>query len=216
MSLRAIRLLPVTILVLFVSCEPRERSPLSDKTTNQAAPGYGDELLRERREKDMAFRSGSGSPLSGKDRRGFRGLDYYPVDPALRFRVRLHRHSIARRVRMATNTGEMRTGLRYGYFEFEIEGTTCRLHAYRMEGDDDRSGPTLFVPFRDATSGNETYAAGRYLEVPENTTGVYDLDFNRAYNPYCAYRDDYSCPVPPEENVLKVAIRAGEKDYRRF
>jgi hypothetical protein len=85
-----------------------------------------------------------------------------------------------------------------------------------MEEDQGRSGPSLFIPFRDATSGSETYAAGRYLELTENTTGIYDLDFNRAYNPYCAYREDYSCPLPPAENTLTVAIRAGEKTHGRF
>jgi uncharacterized protein (DUF1684 family) len=69
------------------------------------------------------------------------------------------------------------------------------------------------MPFRDATSGQETYASGRYIDLKENTSGVYDLDFNRAYNPYCAYNSTFSCPVPPAENVLKVPIRAGEKNY---
>ncbi len=75
------------------------------------------------------------------------------------------------------------------------------------------NGATLFMPFRDATSGQETYASGRYIELKENTSGIYDLDFNRAYNPYCAYNSEFSCPVPPAENILKVPIRAGEKNY---
>jgi len=114
-------------------------------------------------------------------------------------------------VRLATNTGEQRDALRYGFFEFTVDGQACRLQAYRTS--DEGETPHLFIPFRDATSGKETYAAGRYLELPENTSGVYDLDFNLAFNPYCAYGGDYSCPFPPPENHLKVAIRAGEKNY---
>ncbi len=204
------------ILPLLASCRQKQNPATADVTVGKPALGYADELLRERRGKDMAFRKGDTSPLSEEDRPLFRGLNYYPANPALRFRVKLNRYPAPRRIRLATNTGEVRNALRYGYFDFEIEGTTYRLQAYRMEEDQVRDGPSLFIPFRDATSGSETYAAGRYLELAENTTGIYDLDFNRAYNPYCAYRTDYSCPLPPAENILTATIRAGERTYRRF
>ncbi len=183
---------------------------------NQAPrPGIWQEtVIRERREKNLAFRTGPDSPLLEKNKTRFQGLDYYPVDPSLRFQVRLNRYPSPREVRIGTNTGEVRSGLRYGYFEFSVNGTPCRLQAYRMDEDQGGRGPSLFVPFRDATTGTETYAAGRYIELPENTTGIYDLDFNRAYNPFCAYGRDYSCPVPPAENTLPLPIRAGEKRYR--
>lgn len=187
-------------------------SACSEKNT--PLPAWQEVLRGERREKDNAFKSGSGSPLPEKDRAGFRGLDYYPVDPSLRFTVRLNRYPSPREVRIGTNTGEIRSGLRYGYFEFEAGGRVCQLQAYRMNEDQGGRGPSLFVPFKDATTGRETYAAGRYIELPENTSGTYELDFNRAYNPFCAYGTDYSCPVPPAENTLPVPIRAGEKKYR--
>jgi len=114
---------------------------------------------------------------------------------------------------MTTNTGEIREALRYGYFELRLEGRDLHLHVYRMEDSSNPGKPNLFIPFRDATSGKETYGAGRYLDLAENTSGHYDLDFNLAYNPYCAYGGDFICPVPPEENRLPVAIRAGEKVY---
>jgi uncharacterized protein (DUF1684 family) len=131
----------------------------------------------------------------------------------LRFKVKLNRFATPRTVRLGTNTGEVRSALRYGYFEFQIAGRTCRLHVYRMEDTPDAEGPRLFIPFRDATSGKETYAAGRYIDLRENTTGMYELDFNRAYNPSCAYGEDFSCPMPPAENTLEVAVRAGEMNY---
>jgi len=115
-------------------------------------------------------------------------------------------------MRLGTNTGEIRRGLRYGYFDFQVGDQTCRLQVYRLE-DASGVGASLFIPFRDSTSGQETYAAGRYIDLKENISGVYDLDFNRAYNPYCAYNSEFSCPIPPAENTLNVAIHAGEKKY---
>jgi uncharacterized protein (DUF1684 family) len=188
--------------------------PACSENNVPRAGAWQETLLRERREKDVAFRNGSESPLPENDRDRFRGLDYFPVDPSLRFQVRLSRYPAPREVRVGTNTGEVRSGLRYGYFEFVVDGKAYRLQAYRMDEDQGGKGPSLFVPFRDATTGTETYAAGRYIELPENTTGTYELDFNRAYNPFCAYGRDYSCPVPPAENTLPIPIRAGEKRYR--
>ncbi len=181
-----------------------------------ASVPYGGEkptgLLQERAAKDAAFKS-ENSPLRPEDRPGFHGLAYFPVNPKLRFSVRLQRYPAPTRVRLGTNTGEIRSALRYGYFDFKVEGQDCRLHAYRLEDAPESGGSMLFIPFRDSTSGKESYGAGRYVDLKENTSGVYDLDFNRAYNPSCAYNSEFSCPVPPSENTLKVPIRAGEKRY---
>jgi uncharacterized protein (DUF1684 family) len=182
------------------------------KAPDQPAP-FEDALLRGRHERDLSFRSSSDSPLPAGQKSQLKGLDYYPPNPALRFKVKLNRYQIPQAVRIGTNTGEIRTGLRYGYFEFEVDGRDCRLQVYRLDDSPAQGAPYLFVPFRDATSGSETYAAGRYIDLRENTTGDYDLDFNRAYNPSCAYRSDFSCPIPPEENRLAVPIRAGERKY---
>jgi uncharacterized protein len=178
-----------------------------------ATPGIGDQVLQVRRDRDRAFRSGTESPIPAKDKTRFQGLDYFPLNPALRFHLKLNRYPSPEHVRLTTNTGEIREGLRYGFFEFNIDGLPCRLHAYRMDGGEDPGHPYLFIPFKDATTGKDSYEAGRYLDLPENTSGVYDLDFNQAYNPYCAYGGDFSCPVPPDENRLTVAIAAGEKKY---
>jgi uncharacterized protein len=177
-------------------------------------PAMGDPLLRERREKDLAFKSNSSSPIPEADRPHFQGLAYFDINPDLRFRVKLIRYAKPERIRIGTNTGEVRSGLRYGYFEFEVKGQVCRLQVYRLEElPGGGSGPELFVPFRDATTGKTTYGAGRYIDFKENTSGIYDLDFNRAYNPSCAYGGDYSCPTPPPENTLSVPIEAGERNY---
>jgi uncharacterized protein (DUF1684 family) len=198
-------LIPMLSVLSFAGCS---KSP----TENGAPSVLPDSVLQERLAKDEGFKSGKDSPIPERDKPGFRGLAYYPLNPGLRFSARLYRYPGPKQVRMGTNTGEIRRGLRYGYFEFPVESRTCRLQVYRLD-DGLGNGATLFMPFRDATSGQETYASGRYIELKENTSGVYDLDFNRAFNPYCAYNSEFSCPVPPAENILKVPIRAGEKNY---
>ena len=172
-----------------------------------------DNVLRDRQIKDALFKSES-SPLIASEREKFTGLDYYPINPELRFQVRLERYSSPKTVRIATNTGEIRSGILYGFFEFIVENQTCRAQVYRLEETFNR--PALFIPFLDATSGAETYEGGRYIDLTENTSGIYDLDFNRAYNPYCAYNPAYSCPAPPKENTLPAPIRAGEKKPRKM
>ena len=171
-----------------------------------------DDVIHERQAKDAFFKSES-SPLPAVERGKFRGLDYYPVNPELRFQARLERYSSPRTIRMATNTGEIRSGLLYGFFEFTVENQACRVQVYRLE--EAFSKPSLFIPFLDATSGVETYEGGRYIDLTENTSGIYDLDFNRSYNPYCAYNPAYSCPAPPKENTVAAFIRAGEKKYHQ-
>lgn len=169
-------------------------------------------MLRHRREKDQSFRSDRNSPIPTEDRARFLGLAYFDINPSLKFRVKLIRYPSPQTLRLGTNTGEVRSALRYGYFEFQVDGQTCRLQVYRLE-DEPAGGASLFTPFRDATTGKETYASGRYIDLKENTTGYYDLDFNLAYNPWCAYGETFSCPLPPAENTLPVSIRAGEKIY---
>jgi uncharacterized protein (DUF1684 family) len=171
-----------------------------------------DPIVRERMQKDAQFKT-EDSPLVAQDRKRFHGLSYFPIDPALRFSAKLNRYPAPADVRLGTNTGEIRSGLRYGYFEFQVEGRTCRLQVYRLEEVPGDGGAQLFIPFRDSTSGRQTYTAGRYIDLKENTSGMYDLDFNRAYNPFCAYNNEFSCPVPPPENTLQVPIRAGEKRF---
>ena len=111
---------------------------------------------------------------------------------------------------METSSGVRKFFVRAGRLEFQIEGQSVQLTAYSNPETDDTD---LFIPFRDATSGSETYGSGRYLDTELEPDGSLVLDFNLAYNPYCAYSDGWSCPIPPLENWLKVPVRAGEKTY---
>lgn len=176
---------------------------------------YVKEIEALRREKDYFFQTDPGSPIPHLLRREFLGLAYFPADPKDRVPGRLVRDPNPPRVVLATSKGVPREMIRVGFFEFEIDGTKQRLVAHKAvpqsgHHHEDRS---LFVPFRDATSGKETYGASRYLDIEELPGDEYMIDFNLAYNPYCAYSDDYVCPFPPRENWLTIPIRAGEKNF---
>lgn len=173
---------------------------------------YTDRIERERAEKDEFLAEHPRSPLPHEARHDFDGLDYYPPDPDLRFELELHEHDDKEEMEIATTTGGTQDYLRWGEFRFEVDGEECALQAYKGDPDEDR----LWVPFRDGTSGEETYGAGRYidLEAEDRTDeGTWILDFNRAYNPFCAYSEAYECPFIPTENWLDVPVRAGEKDF---
>ena len=167
-------------------------------------------LSRFRAEKDDFFRTSHSSPVSYSEAAEFPGLNYFDPDPSLRFEAKLQRYANPESVMVATSKGSRQLFNRVGYFDLTIAGSPVRTHAYQSAERDD---PNLFVPFRDATSGKESYGAARYLDLPVEHNDEYVVDFNYAYNPYCAYSEDYVCPLPPQENWLKVPIQAGEKKY---
>jgi uncharacterized protein (DUF1684 family) len=160
-----------------------------------------------RRHKDEFFQHSPESPLDEAAREQFGGLRYYPENPALRLTLRVDEFPEKELVSLQTSTGDVRSMQRWGKFHFEVDGRPAELTVYYSPGGG------YFVPFRDATSGAETYGAGRYLEIEPLGDGTFGVDFNLAYNPWCAYSPHYSCPIPPAENRLAVPIRAGELDY---
>lgn len=161
-----------------------------------------------RAEKDYYFRSNPYSPIP--ERVHFNGLDYYPVDFALRFSLPLEKTTESDSLVLQTTSDTEQTFHRAGTVTFEVDGQTATLAVYQAPEQEE-----LFIPFRDATAGSETYGAGRYLEPTLDDDGLLLLDFNLAFNPFCAYSDDYTCPLPPSENWLGVPIRAGEKAYQQ-
>jgi len=169
------------------------------------------ELERFRKGKDGFFRSHPQSPLTSDQRAVFEGLVYFPEEPALAVRAPLETDGVDRdeRIVMPTTTGEEQVYRRAGIVRFEVDGEPAVVTLYASDGMDE-----LFLPFRDSTSGKETYVAGRYLEVaPPGPDERVVVDFNYAYNPYCAYNPDWACPIPPGENWLAVPIRAGERSF---
>ncbi len=176
---------------------------------------YARDLALQRKEKDYYFQTDPDSPIPLEIRGQMKGLSYFEPDLKFRLRVRLTKLLTPEPVTLATSKGVPRPMVRYGHFDFELDGVKQRLYAYKSApaAGHHHEDASLFVPFRDATSGKESYGAARYLDLEENPAGDHALDFNLAYNPYCAYSDDYVCPFPPKENWLTVPIRAGEKSF---
>lgn len=165
------------------------------------------DLAGQRAAKDHYFKHSPDSPIPRAERADFAGLHYYPENEALRLVLRPEEFEPKEAFHMLTSTGGEQVYQRWGRFSFESEGQPAALTVYYA------TWGGYFVPFVDATSGDETYGAGRYLELEELGDGSFLADFNLAYNPYCAYNDRYSCPIPPAENRVAAPIRAGELAY---
>ncbi len=184
----------------------------NSKRATGKAPSLRDSYIaaleEQREEKDHHFAHDPYSPLPYAERKGFKGLNYFPPAPDYQFTLSLQRAE-PEALTFQTSTGDEQAYNRVGTIEFEVEGEPATLAVYESVEHGD-----LFLPFRDATSGKESYGAGRYLEPIELEAEQLLVDFNLAYNPYCAYSPDFSCPLPPIENWLKVPIRAGEKQYK--
>lgn len=172
---------------------------------------YREAVEDQREQKERYFREHPRSPIP--DGHDFAGLEFYPVDSAHRFEVPLHEDDEGEEITVETTAGGEQRYVRQGEFRLDIGGTVVTLHAYRPASGDDR----LWVPFRDTTNDEETYGAGRYLDLDfedhRTDDGDWIVDLNQAYNPTCAYNHIYECPLPPAENWLDVPVEAGEKDY---
>lgn len=168
--------------------------------------GEGEREVRDlRREKDEYF-AGPDSPLPAWQRDRFQGLPYFDFDSRLRFEVALEEGSASQSVTIQRTGGDTVVYERAGTFSLRFPERDVKLTAFRS----DAHGEDLFIPFRDSTTGKETYDVGRYLEAVARG-GRYLVDFNRAYNPFCAYNEHFTCPLVPRENWLKVPVKAGEK-----
>ena len=173
---------------------------------------FEQEVLSLRVDKDSFLKNDIDSPIPPDERPNFKGLNYFPPNSDYRVTSKLERFDTSEHIMMATSTGTQQAYLRCGAFTFEIEGRSLKLIVYKSA--EDLYARSLFIPFSDQTSGRETYAAGRYLDIEEQGGSDYELDFNMAYNPYCAYSEEYTCSIPPAENKLPFKILAGEKNYK--
>jgi uncharacterized protein (DUF1684 family) len=170
---------------------------------------WREELVTERRMKDEFMARHPESPFVA-GRVPFHELRYFPPDTKYRVRATLHRIQVPEEAYLRTNRDGQAVMRYLGDLSFSLEGKKLKLAVYHAgEG----VGTSVFVPFRDRTSGDDSYGPGRYLTLELNEADEYDIDFNRAFNPYCAYTDEYECGFPPAENDLPVAVRAGEKAW---
>lgn len=200
-----VRFLPYTIVLALLLSSCGGQDYLEE-------PGVYDvnALNSERRTKDESFRMDEESPIPASIRQAFKGLHYFPPNPDMAVNARFMAETTSDTVELSSTRGEIRRYMRAGIFSFTIGGRACSLVAFRPTTGEHR---ILFVPFRDSTSGITSYPAARYMEVFDTGDSLYVLDFNGAYNPWCAYNDRFSCTLPPQSNVLSVAITAGEKIY---
>jgi uncharacterized protein (DUF1684 family) len=186
----------------------------------QAQTYYGTDdikIFREGREKE--FRNPMMSPLPPQDVAKFQGLNYFPVEQSFRVKAEFTKTPGEKYFMMPTSSGRSRKYIKIGALSFKLGGKDYVLGAYQSEqilNDPkfEEYKSSIFIPFRDLTSGRETYGGGRYLHLPMPKDGEMILDFNLAFNPSCAYgNESFSCPLPPKDNFLQIEIKAGEKSY---
>jgi uncharacterized protein (DUF1684 family) len=184
------------LLVVVTGCS---RKPMS----------YVEQMSAWRGDRDRFMRESSESPIPAEQRSSFGGLSYFPIDVGYHTAAALQPAQDGRTLDMPTSTGQLRKMRRVGTLSFTLKGQPLTLGAF-VEAEQ-RELRELFVPFGDLTNGTETYPGGRYINLEQTATGLYELDFNRAYHPFCFFNSSYDCPYPPLENRLKTPIRAGEK-----
>ena len=175
------------------------------------------QIKKLRTEKNVELRSKKNSPLQKKDRKAFDHLNYFPIDKAWCKDVEFALVENGDTIDIITSSGKPKQFYVFGKITFCNDGTPESLNAYMRiwpEGYESDYPPSLFIPFKDQTSGEETYGGGRYMDIDVPAeSGLIKLDFNLCYNPYCSYGDGFSCPLPPEVNDLDFEVVAGEKNY---
>lgn len=155
------------------------------------------------------------SPLTNRDFVSFRSLEFFPIDLKYSIEATFTKNEFPIPFEMETTTDRKPMYQKYGTLYFTLDGVSCELPVYQRVAEDipEKYKNHIFVPFTDLTTGNESYAGGRYVDLELPFDETVRIDFNTAYNPYCAYNKKYSCAIPPKENDLKVAIRAGVKRF---
>ncbi|AHM60429.1 hypothetical protein D770_10860 [Flammeovirgaceae bacterium 311] len=184
---------------------------LQSSNTGEDPEVYQQRIEFERYDKNKSFVAAEDSPIPEEERSSFKGLNYYPIKPGFRIVARLEQNPTEEYMQIQTSTGTTENYKRWGWAHFQLNNQPLQLLILQATDGTNH----LFVPFADETSARETYGAGRYLEVPDPEGNKIVLDFNQAYNPYCAYNERYTCPLPPKENIMPVAIEAGEKSYEK-
>jgi hypothetical protein len=169
---------------------------------------YVAKIAADRANKDAAFTKDD-EPVPANRKAELLPLAYFPIEPDYNVPAELKPIDDPTIFEMTTSAGGADKFRRIGTLEFTLKGQPLKLTAFVPAAS--RTADRLFVPFSDLTSGTETYAAGRFLDIDRNATGIYEIDFNRAYFPYCYYNPTWECPYPPAENRLKVPVRAGER-----
>ena len=177
--------------------------------TSKITDGYLEDIESQRQEKNEEFKNSEDTPITKDQQELFTSLSYFPIAEKYKVKAEFHRNSREQKVKMAITDGSQREYYVFGNAHLHLEGKEIDVTVYKpvVSDDDDY----LFIPFYDLTSSELTYGGGRYVEPKFIDGATLEIDFNTAYNPYCAYNPTYRCPIPPRENNLNVSILAGEK-----
>jgi len=192
----------ILLLIILISNCKQDKEPVLGETEFQ-------------KELNAFYKDATTSPLKKKDLKNFKGLDFFPFDSTFVVNAKLIRTPDEKPFKMKTTTDRLPNYVKYGIIEFQLEGKLHQLNIYQNLDILDEEGyeDYLFLPFLDNTNGEGSYAGGRYVEsnIPKGDAII--IDFNSAYNPYCAYNDKYSCPIVPRENYLDAKVNAGVKAF---
>lgn len=186
--------------------------------TNAPKKTYTEEIKLFQYDLNTKYADASQSPLTKEDLKTFKSLDFFEIDENFKVEAQLILTPEAPIFEMPTTTDRLPLYKKYGIAQFSINGVACELSLYRNQEylSSLEYGHLLFIPYNDATNGKLTYGGGRFIdvEIPKNGENTIIIDFNKSYNPLCAYNHKFSCPIPPSENNLNVEILAGEKAYK--
>jgi uncharacterized protein (DUF1684 family) len=205
----------VALFALIPGCRQESRGMMSAIPPPE---GWVQAIGEMRAAKDDNFRADPETPLLPEDVAGFEGLAYWPADRNYYFVGRVNLYFEPEKFTIISSSGRERPCEKAGWVGFELDGQRLTLQVYRLLDREPEPGSTgFFLPFMDGTTGQESYPAGRYVDLIGPRGGPYVLDFNGAYNPLCAYGspERYVCPVTPSENRLPVRIEAGERGYKK-
>lgn len=179
-------------------------------TVGESSEDYISRIETDRKDKN-GFMLSSTSPLNQEEKRNFKGLNYFPIDEQFKVSAKLEMIDKKQPIFIPSTTGEQLKYIPFAYATFKLSGKENRVILYQDWEEKDPNRLSLL--FADGTSALETYGGGRYIDVLYRNINKIEIDFNQAYNPYCHFNEEYSCPIPPRENLLDIDIRAGEKLY---
>lgn len=180
-------------------------------TAGETLEDYVEKIEKERERQFKFIRFNIDSPLTEEQKAQFKSLTFYDVNPAYKVKARLLPIENKKVREVPLTDGSVQRYIEHSYAEFELGGKTNKL--LLLQAMDEVDKRNFFLAFADETSAKETYGGGRYLNVRQDGKNSITIDFNLAYNPYCAYNPDYACPIPPKENLLDIALPVGEKNY---
>ncbi|MCL6259513.1 DUF1684 domain-containing protein [Aquiflexum sp. TKW24L] len=174
---------------------------------------YVEKVEKERDRQFKFIKFNIDSPLSEIQKKDFRELDFFLIDPKYKVRAKMIPLEEKKMIELPMTDGTVEKYLKHSFAEFELNGKPQKLLLLQSVKEMDKRN--FFLAFADETSGKETYGGGRYINIRQDGKNSITIDFNMAYNPYCAYNPDFACPLPPKENIMLIPIPVGEKDYKK-